>query len=210
MKRLLFFSLLLTSPFAMSDDSPIPTVKLSAKGTDVRDVLCDLFTQAKKSFVLDPGIKYSLYLNLDSIPFDESLTIICKTANLSYEQQNGVYFVRRSGPAKTQPITAAAAPKPLGFLPESYFLKRVSLNLTKTALSDIMTELSHQTGAPIEIAKEVPAYRLDAVLGPRTLRSALLGLTNAAGLKFKATNNRTILIYKESDSDHVTVVDSSK
>jgi len=53
-----------------------PTVSISAKGEDVRSVLHDLFTQSKKSFVLQPSVRFVLYLSLKDIEFEEALQLV--------------------------------------------------------------------------------------------------------------------------------------
>jgi hypothetical protein len=102
MKKLLFAALLSSAwMFAAAQAQP-PTVSVSAKGDDVRLVLSNLFEQSKKSFILEPNIRFALFLSLNEVDFDEALELVCKTANLKYEVQNGIYFVTRA-PAKSAP-----------------------------------------------------------------------------------------------------------
>jgi type II secretory pathway component GspD/PulD (secretin) len=106
MKKLLALALLTVLPLgAISQTSPI-TVTISSKGQDVRPVVHDLFEQAKKSYVLEPNVHFVLYLSLRDVEFEEALMTICKTASLSYELQNGVYYI-----SKAKPKTAPATPK---------------------------------------------------------------------------------------------------
>lgn len=86
------------------------TVTIASKGNDVRYVLHDLFDQSKKNYVLDPGVRFVLFLSLRDVDFDEALQTICKNASLSFEIQNGIYYVgkaKSTAPAKD----SASAPK---------------------------------------------------------------------------------------------------
>ncbi len=76
-------------------------VKVTARGVDVRPIIHDLFDQVKKNYVLDPNVQLQLYMSLHDVEFDEALELICKTAGLTYEVQNGIYFIKADpkGPA---------------------------------------------------------------------------------------------------------------
>lgn len=86
------------------------TVKVSAKGDDVRAVVHDLFQQVKKNYILDPEVKAQIFMALNDVEFDEAFELICKTAGLTYEVQNGIYFIKSTAakpkqdpPAKSEP-----------------------------------------------------------------------------------------------------------
>lgn len=106
MKTRLALLLCLSLPFTgFAQES----VRVTARGTDVRPVIHDLFQQAKKSYILDPDVAMTLYLSLNDVEFDEAFELICKTAGLSYEVQNGIYFIKADpkGPSfKPQPVKA--------------------------------------------------------------------------------------------------------
>lgn len=110
--RLFLFLALAALPyFGMSQASQ--TVKVSARGTDVRTVVHDLFTQGKKNYILDPNVELQLYLSLNDVEFDEAFELICKTAGLTYEVQNGIYFIKADpkGPSHVKPAPAKTEPK---------------------------------------------------------------------------------------------------
>lgn len=99
----LLFASLSISGFAQDS----PNVSIAAKGDDVRQVLHSLFDQAKKSYVLEPNVRFVLFLSLRDMEFEEALQLVCKNANLKYEIQNGVYFVNQAKSVlKEQPKTA--------------------------------------------------------------------------------------------------------
>jgi len=89
------------------------SLKVQAKGTDIRHVIHDLFTQSKKSYVLDPNTSLSLFLSLNDVDFDEAFALICKTAGLEYEVQNGIYFIKPDpkGPSAVKPKDTPASNK---------------------------------------------------------------------------------------------------
>lgn len=184
---------------ALAQDA-LPTVNVKAKGEDVRSVLHDLFGQAKKNYVLEPGIRYALYLSLEGVEFEEALQLVCKNASLKYELQNGIYFVDRA--SKTSAPTKSTQPaKPKGKLPESVLNKLVTTRFDKIDIRALFENLSKQTGVPIEIDKAVPAYKLDAYLLKTSLKFALTTICDAARLKYTFTDNQTILLTSKKDGE---------
>src|SRR5579862_1991407 len=79
--------------FAGRDQAAPTLVTVAANNTDVRTVLHDLFGQTKQNYVIEPGVRYALYLSLDKVDFDEALAIVCHLAKLKAEKQNGIYYV---------------------------------------------------------------------------------------------------------------------
>jgi len=186
------------------------TVSISASGADVRAVLHDLFTQAKKNYVCDPFSSFSLHLSLTGVEFEEALQIVCKIASLDYEVQNGIYFVNRKSPAVQKAVSQIKATqpvaKPKGKLPESVLQKRVNTRLDKTDLKAVFAEFGKQAGITIEVAASVPTYKIDAYLVNTGLGYALEMVTNATALKYRFTDNLTIEIYKPEPESRVRVV----
>ena len=173
-------------------------VTIASKGLDVRNVLFDLFSQSKKSFVLEPNIHFVLYLALSGVQFDEALEIVCHTASLKYELNNGIYYisVKKDGTVET-PVKPKieAAPKPLGKLSDKdLFDKMVTTRLPKADIRDVFAEFSKQSGIQIEVDKGVPAYKVDAFLVNTSLKYALEVITRSAGLACVRTENRTLRI----------------
>lgn len=184
---------------ALAQDA-LPTVNVKAKGEDVRSVLHDLFGQAKKNYVLEPGIRYALYLSLEGVEFEEALQLVCKNASLKYELQNGIYFVDRSSKTAA-PAKSPRPAKPKGKLPESVLNKLVTTRFDKIDIRALFENLSKQTGVPIEIDKAVPAYKLDAYLLKTSLKFALTTICDAARLKYTFTDNQTILLTAKKDGE---------
>ena len=167
MKRLLliFVSALALGASAQElpqDTRNQPKVTIAAKGTDVRTVLTDLFGQAKKDFVLEPNIRFVLYLSLTEMPFEEALEIVCKTASLRYEVQNGIWFLSKKPtpkPIEPQPIAKPAEPKPApptSRLPASVLKTVVTTRFQRAPLAELMAE-----AAELRIALTVVAIDLD-------------------------------------------------
>lgn len=167
---------------------------VAAKGTDVRGVLYDLFTQSKKSFVLEPNVRTVLYLSLTDVPFDEALEIICHTAGLKYEINGAIYYVsveRKAEPVKPKP---EVQPKPLGKIADKELLAKIETRFSMTDIRKVFEEFQSQTGIVIEVDKKVPAYKIDAFLVSTSLKYSLDVVTKAAGLVWVKTDNRTIQI----------------
>lgn len=211
MKKLISF-LLLASIIAMpltgiaqEQQNPLPTVSIDAKGDDVRSVLHNLFGQAKKNYVLDPGVRFALYLSLKDIEFEEALTLLCKNASLAYELQNGIYFVKRA-PAK---VEAKPQPKvedkPKGKLPETVLTRSVTTKSEKTDLRKLFLELGRQAQVSIEVDIDVPAYKLDAFLTKASLKFALTQICDAAKLEYVLTEHQTILIRKKPSENRIVL-----
>ncbi|MCC7434424.1 MAG: hypothetical protein IT363_07045 [Methanoregulaceae archaeon] len=182
----------------------LPTVSVDAKGDDVRSVLHDLFGQAKKNYVLDPGVRFALYLSLNDIEFEEALHLICKNASLAYEIQNGIYFVKRA-PAPQPKPEPKPEEKPKGKLPETVLAKPVTTKLEKTDLRALFTELGKQTEITFEVDSAVPAYKLDALLTKLSLKSALTQICEATKLEYVLTDRLTILIRKKTEENRIVL-----
>ncbi len=210
MKKALIIALALVPFFAMAQaggekgapaqKTPI-IVSVTAKATDVRAIIADLFGQAKQNFVLQPGIQAALFLTLDKVEFEEALNIICTQAKLQFEIQNGIYFISKAKPA----VIAPAAPAPKGTLDKNVLNRRVTVRLAKTDIRTAFAEIGKQSDIAIDVDKSVPNYKLDATLTKATLKSALDKVIEAAGLKYRFTDNLSILIYKPEDSNKVSI-----
>lgn len=218
MRRTLLLLAILGVAFAAHAQENPPTrtgpaeVSVAAKGDDVRGVLSAVFEQAGKDFVLEPNIRFVLYLSLTKVEFEEALQIICKTAELKWEVQNGVYFITKKKvvvPPVVQP-THSAPPKPiepLGKLSTDVLKKTLTTRLSKTDFREVVAEIGRQTGLTIEVGSDVPRYKVDAYLINTSLKYALDVLTKAVGSKYTFTDRRTIMIGMVKDENRVVVVE---
>lgn len=199
---LLALSIIGLSPIAVAQEqtTSILTVSVDAKGEDVRNVLHQLFTQSKKNYVLDPGVRFALYLSLNEIEFEEALQLICKNASLSFEVQNGIYFVKRA--TAPQPKVEE---KPKGKLPETVLTRPITMRSERVELKTILAEFSRQTNVTFELDAAVPAYKLDAFLTKVTLKDALSQICEAAKLELVFTDKQTLLIRKKAEDNRVVL-----
>lgn len=174
------------------------TVSIHSKGADVRNVIHDLFQQVERNYVLEPNVRFVLYLSLNDLEFEEALQLVCKLSSLDYEIQNGIYFVGKkkvgSGSPATQPTTQPLKPK--GKLDPAVLNKRVTTRFDKIDLRQLMSELGKQTVISIEVDTTVPSYKLDAYLIDTSLKYALDVITEATKLKFEFTDNLSIRLAK--------------
>ncbi|MBL8086978.1 MAG: STN domain-containing protein [Chthonomonas sp.] len=184
-------------------------VNLTSKGKDVRDVLTDLFTQGKKNFVLDRMPRSELYLVLNGLDFDETLEIICRNANLEYEVQNGIYFIKRTDPTKVaQPKVDPEQPKRFqGKLSDSVLQKKFTTRFARTDFRDVIKNIAKQTNIWIEVDEKLTGRLVDAYLIDTTLKQGLDMLTQALGLEYRFTDNQSIMIFKPNPN-RITVLDN--
>ena len=203
MKNIFLCLLICCAAFGAAQTTTVTEVTVASRGLDVREVLHDLFRQAKQNYVLDTMPRQSLFLSLDKMDFEEALHIVCKLSNLSYEVQNGVYFLSKL------PVTKQAVAKPIespkGKLPITALDKKVTTRLSKTELTAVFAELGKQTNIRIEFAPGIPAYKLDAFLIGTTLKYALETITKAAGLEYVLTERMSIMIQKP-EANRVSLV----
>jgi hypothetical protein len=214
MKKLLA-AVLFVLPVLASADGPaatdVPMVTVAARGNDARQVLTEIFLQAKKSCVIQRNIHSELYLTLEKTPFDQALQIVCKQADLTFDTQDGVYYfyssqtraatsqVARISKPKAeavvlQPKTIAPPAAPVGRLSASVLNRRVNTRLAKAPIRSVLEAFGKQAGVTIEVDPQVPAYKLDAFLLNTSLRYALDQVTRAANLIYRFTDHRSILV----------------
>jgi len=172
-------------------DEATGTVSIASRGADVRNVLFDLFQQSEKSFVLEPNIRFVLYLALNGVEFDEALAVVCNLAGLKAELQNGIYYIGKK-PANENP-TGPTQP-PVFRVTEEELQKKVTVRMERADLRAVFSEFSKQTSIIIDVDPAVPAYKLDTYLVGTTLKFALETVTKAADLEYVLTDSRTILI----------------
>lgn len=219
--------------FAQADGTEVITsaikvkeekISISSKGLDIRDVLYDLFKKTEHNFVIDSGVRFVLYLNLEGLSFDEALHIILKHGNLGYEVKNNIYFVGSSRskaylgkPEGTQPekkpileeskpkvetqkpVVKAPAlplpnPAPTGKLDSKVLQKRITTRMAVTDIREVFAAFASQAGVKIEVDKDVPDYKVDAFLINTSLKYALDVVTDATKLKYTFTEHQTLRI----------------
>lgn len=169
-------------------DDVEPVVSIQARGIDVKEVLADLFAQAKLQFMLNSGIEKRIYLSVREVPFTRALQMVCDSANLQYSLQDQVYVIQAAG----------SAPNPVGAMHElprntkpaneqDALRRRVNLNFNQTVIKAIVSSLSRQSGMPIELDAGIPNYRMSAKLPGTTLEVALNAICTGTGLKYTWT-----------------------
>lgn len=207
-KAVLLLSLLAMPLFGLAQDQE--TVKtqgtqitISSKGADVRSVLHDLFTQAKKNFVLENLSRSELYLSLNTMDFDETLEIVCRLANLTYEIQNDIYYFTKVRPIQapsTRPANSATPPNPaaeaakIGKLSEAVLKRSVSGTYTKQDLRAVIKNLADQAKVVVEIDDRIPLYKLDFKLNPTSLGYALKTIADRLKLEVVFSDRQTLLL----------------
>jgi type II secretory pathway component GspD/PulD (secretin) len=206
-----------SAAFAGPDQAPSAavTVSVSANGSDVRTVLHDLFGQTKQNYVIEPSVRFSLYLSLDKVDFDEALAIICHLSKLKAEKQNGIYYVSNDVPvvASTSPQAAVKpkdpTPLPLDSPPvitqNTLKTKHVTTRLAKTDIRKVFAAIAKEAGVTIVVDSSVPACKLDAFLEKTTLKYALDQIVGAAKLRYRIVGKQSILIYSDETENRVSL-----
>lgn len=182
-------------------------VTISSRGGDVRTVLFDLFQQGKKSFVLEPNVRFALYLHLEGVDFEEALALILQMSNLKVEKQNGISFITRkpdpkpvqtpASPVIKPEIKPIPKPQPMGRLTAADLQKRITTRFAMTDMRVVFAELSKQTGLIIEVSPKVPDYKVDAYLIDTSLKFGLDAMCGPAGLKWRLSDSMSIIIEKK-------------
>jgi hypothetical protein len=229
-RRFLLCLALLSSGIVLADgDSPkkeslevlpgIP-VTLSSNGSDVRKVLYELFTAAKKNFVCDLKTYQPLYFSLSQVDFEEALLLICQVASLRYKLQDDIYYIsplpKANTPFKSKmaskegktassvvtpqmKIVSHESPSPVLVhkkLSREVLQRNITMRLTKAKLANVFSELGRQAKVSIEVDSTVPSYTVDAVLVNTSLRQALDLLSKKTGLAYEFTTQGTIRVRK--------------
>lgn len=190
----------LARPQDVPQQAPAPQlITITSRGQDVRTVLHDIFAQAKKNFVVVDTPRTELFLALNGVEFDEALALICSTAKLNLEVQNGIYFISR---AAAPPLVKVL---PAGKLSDAALQRKVSSKMGKSSLKQVFEHISKQAQVKIELDGGVPAYMVEAVISDMSLKAALETLTKAAGLEYRLTENLSILVYKPTGNKVVVV-----
>jgi type II secretory pathway component GspD/PulD (secretin) len=182
---------------AGSEEGKPATVSVDARGDDVRNVLYDLFKQQGASFVVQTGVFYNLYLNLESVPFEVALKHICRIAGLAYEIQDGIYVFKVSAP-KPSAVTPPTSPAAIQQAPidPSALEKTLTLRLAENDIRTVMRAITAKTEVPILVADDVPSLKVNAYFTGVTVREALNTITKAAGLKWAVTEAGRLIVSK--------------
>ena len=211
----LILGLMTLGSAALAGRDQAPTVSVSANNSDVRTVLHDLFGQAKQNYVIEPSVRYSLFLSLDKVDFDEALAIICHLAKLKAEKQNGIYYVSDDVAAKpeatnnTAPKQKDPAPLPLDTPPAvtqtTLKTKHVTTRLAKTDIRKVFAAIAKESGITITVDPSVPQCKMDAFLEKTTLKYALDQISGAAKLRYRIVEKRSILVYSDETENRVAL-----
>lgn len=200
MKRTLAIIAIAAWGIAASAQTQEPTentptiVTVNSNGLDVRSVLHQVFTQAKKNYIVDNGVFTRLYINLSEVTFETAIETICKNAALDYEIEGDLYRFFRPKQATAQVVQSASLPTVNKVLDQSVLNKKINTRLDQVDIRKAIAEISKQAGVPIEVAPEVKALKVNAYLIETSLRYALNSITQAAKLTYVFTNKGTILI----------------
>lgn len=106
--------------------------------------------------------------------------------------------VEKTPPLTNPPVekTPVSFQAPAAKVTESDMKRRVTTRYNLVDIRQLFADLSRQTGVKIEVAADVPAYKVKAFLINTSLRYAMDTVTTTARLKYSATDVGTILVTK--------------
>lgn len=90
---------------------------------------------------------------------------------------------------------AEFVPVKIASLSKSVLNKRLTTRMGKAELREVFASITDQTKVPIEVASDVPSYRVDAFLIKTSLKYALDNLTRATRLSYRFTDRGTIEVF---------------
>lgn len=179
-------------------------ISFSARGTDVRYVLFDIFSQVKKNFLVQETGIVNLFVSVQEIGFDQAIDVVCKAGNIEYKVVDGVYVFSKAkktaNPTNVQSQTtvqnqSAVVEKPIAKkLDEAILNKHLTIRLQQTEIRKVFGDIGKQIGITIEIAPAVKNFKVNAFLIDTSLRFALNSLTQSAGLVYSLTDHGTVLV----------------
>lgn len=175
------------------------TVRVKAKGDDLRVVLSSIFEQTGQQYVVQTSARQGLYLSLDGVTLEYAIEVISEVADLEFEKRSGIWYVKSKKPVVNTKAQAFAPTTPVAAAPKvdpSILDKKVSTKLTKTSIKDVFDAFAKQTGSTIVIEKGVPLYKIDAFMYNTSLKFALERICKAAGLKYELAPGKTVRIRK--------------
>lgn len=196
MKKLI--TVLILASVAVSAIAQNMTVRVKAKGDDIRVVLASIFEQTGQQYVLQSSVRQDLYMSLDGVTLDYAIEVISEVADLKFEKKSGIWYVKSKNPVvvRTQAQGFAPAAMAAAKIDPSILDKKVTTKLTKTSLADVFAAFAKQTGTTIQVEKDVPLYKIDAFMYNTSLKFALERICKAAGLKYDLAPGKTVRIRK--------------
>lgn len=196
----IILSLLCVIPCLSDDPKPgAPTYNIEAGGRDVRDVIHNLFSQAKKSYVLDPNVRFQMYLTMYNVDFDAAFALLREQAKLQYEVRDNVYYI------SPMPVIVAAKAEPTQYDWTPALSKKVTIKRDKVAIRSAFQSLAGLTGIRINVDPNVPEYLVNVSFNGVSLKYALDNLTKAAQLTYRTNNDGSVRV-----SGAVSVADENK
>jgi hypothetical protein len=103
--------ILIATLAALSIIAPAQKVDIKSKGDDIRKVIASVFEQANQQYVLETGVRQSLYMSLEGISLEKAMQIIGDVAELSFNKREGIWYIntrrfaKMNKPSATPPTT---------------------------------------------------------------------------------------------------------
>jgi len=125
-------SLYTTLCFAIEE----PTLNLSIRDADIRDVLQGIAIQNGINIIPDTSVTGNVTINLQNAPFESGLKILLESNGFEYEKQGDVYLVKRKdNTAKSFDVT--------------FQNSKLTVNADNADIRQLLREISKKTGLNI-------------------------------------------------------------
>jgi hypothetical protein len=109
MKKTLFVTTL--AALAIIAPAQVQRVSIKSKGDDIRQVIATIFEQTNQQYVLETGVRQSLYMNLENVALDKAIEIVGNVAELSFTKKEGIWYVNTRRGSKTSKPPVVTTPK---------------------------------------------------------------------------------------------------
>ena len=188
-----------------TEDLDSARVSVQSKGTDLKLVIASVMEQCNQQYVIQLERKQGLYLSIDNARLDVALDIISNLADVTFKQRRGIWYITQS---KKKGATTNTAAQGFAESSESTLVKpkpakkskglasRLTTKLVKTNIREVFAFFSKKTGVEIEVAEDVPNYKIDAYMVNTSLKFALDRVAMAAHLTYDFSDGKTVRISK--------------
>lgn len=117
----------------------LPTLTLSCKDADVRDILRAIAIQYHVNIVPDSSVSGSVTIHLANVPLEVGLETLLFVNGFTYEKKNGIYLVRKTG-SSLGTVTVTAAKERMSIDVENADVKQVLREISRQAQINIVSE----------------------------------------------------------------------
>jgi type II secretory pathway component HofQ len=135
-KIILFLTLFLYTNICFSAEEP--TLNLSVRDADVRDVLQGIAMQNGINIIPDISVTGNVTINLQNAPFESGLKLLLEANGFEYEKKDNVYYVKKKTSSASLEVTFQN--NKLSVNADSVDIKQLLLEISKKTRLSIISE----------------------------------------------------------------------